>query len=124
MNLMYEDETYAIRGACYAVYNELGPGFLEAVYQEALAREFTMRGIPFSEQDEIRIMYHGEWLNQTYRADFICYGKIIVELKAVTNLIPGNGAQVMNYLKATGLRLGLLVNFGQETALAIQRIAI
>ena len=94
------------------VYNTLGSGFLESVYQEALAIEFTKRGIPFVKEKDLKIYYDGHELKQTYRADFVCYDSIIVELKAVSDLNDSHRSQVYNYLKATGFRLGLLYNFG------------
>lgn len=107
-----DPQTYAIIGACMAVHNELGPGFLEAVYQEALEIEFTRRGIPFVREKRLVIIYAGQRLKTPYDADFVCYDSIIVELKAVSNLIPKHEAQTIHYLKATGYERGLLVNFG------------
>jgi GxxExxY protein len=107
-----DPQTYAIIGACMAVHNELGPGFLEAVYQEALEIEFTRRGIPFIREKRLVITYGGERLKTPYDADFFCYDSIIVELKAVSGLIPKHEAQTVHYLKATGCERGLLVNFG------------
>ena len=121
--LLHEDEAYAIRGACYEVYKTLGCGFLEAVYQEALALEFKARGIPFSEQVEIAIHYKGEKLQHTYRPDFICYDKVIVELKALSVLATEHEAQVLNCLKAPDSDLALLVNFGHYPGVEIKRIA-
>ena len=103
------------------VYNVLGPGFLEAVYQEALELEFQKRGIPYEREKELKIYYEGVELKQTYRADFVCYGCVIVELKAVAELDDGNRSQVYNYLKATGYRLGLLFNFGHYDGLEYER---
>ena len=120
-NLFYRDESYKIRGALFAVHNELGCGFLERVYQDALEYEFKERGIPYEREKLIQIMYKGKPLGEPYRADFVCYGKIIVELKAVEELQGIHRAQVVNYLKATGMKLGLLVNFGEEFA-DIERI--
>lgn len=112
----YKEESYAIRGAVFAVHKELGCGFLERVYQDALEYEFKERGIPYEREKEIRIMYKGKPLGEPYRADFVCYGKIIIELKALTALENVHRAQVVNYLKATGMKLGFLVNFGEEWA--------
>ena len=103
------------------VYNTLGSGFLESVYQEALAIEFTKRGIPFVKEKELKIYYDGHELKQTYRADFVCYDSIIVELKAVSDLNDSHRSQVYNYLKATGFRLGLLYNFGYYDGLQYER---
>ena len=117
----YKAETYNIRGAIFAVHNELGNGFLERVYQDALEYEFRERGIPYEREKVIQIMYKGKPLGEPYRADFVCYGKIIVELKAVDELCGIHRSQVVNYLKATGMKLGLLGNFGEEFA-NIERI--
>ena len=124
MELVFEDETYAIRGAIYEVYKNLGSGFLEAVYQEALEIELALRGIPFKAQAEIEIKYKGKLLKQTYRADVLCYDKIILELKAVKTLLPEHEAQLQNYLRATGMKVGLLVNFCHYPGVAISRIVI
>lgn len=120
--LICENEAYAIRGACYAVYKTLGCGFLEAIYQEALALEFQARGIPFVEQTEIEIYYKGTKLQHTYRPDFVCYGNIIVELKALSALTSEHEAQALNYLKACNSTLALLVNFGHCPGVEIKRI--
>lgn len=117
----YKEETYKIRGAIFAVHKELGNGFLERVYQDALEFEFQARGIPYEREKDIQIMYKGKPLGEPYRADFVCYGKIIIELKAVEELQGIHRSQVINYLKATGMKLGLLVNFGEEFA-NIERI--
>ena len=119
--LVYPNEAYAINGAAMSVYNELGVGFLEAVYQEALEIEFAKRNIPFEREKELVIFYSGRRLRQTYKADFVCYGKIIVELKAVAHLDNAHRSQVYNYLKATGFKLGLLYNFGHENTLQQER---
>ena len=121
MLLHHNQESYAINGAAMQVYNKLGIGFLEAVYQEALAMEFTKRGIPFEREKELKIYYDGQELKQTYRADFVCYGDIIVELKAVSELDNSHRSQVYNYLKATGFKLGLLYNFGHADGLQYER---
>lgn len=123
-NLVYEKETYAIRGAIFEVYREMGCGFLEAVYQECLEKEFTRRGIPFTAQKELGLVYKGEPLKQTYKPDFICHGAIIVELKALSATTNEHKAQVLNYLKATGLKLGLLVNFGSHPKATIERLVL
>ena len=114
MNLIFKEESFAIIGAAMEVHNELGNGFLEAVYQEALAIEFKKRGIPFKQEVKLDINYKGHPLEKYYQADFICYNKIIVEIKAITELTGINKSQVINYLKATQLKLGILINFGQE----------
>ncbi len=110
--LIFRDEVFSIIGAAVEVHKELGPGFLEAVYQEALEIELAARGIPFEEQKTIRIRYKGNTLNKEYVADLLCFGKIIVELKALDRLSGSEKAQIINYLKATGLKCGVLINFG------------
>ena len=122
MALIYQNESYSINGAAIEVYNQLGHGFLEAVYQEALEKEFALRGIPYEREKELLIRYKGEVLKQTYKADFVCYGKVIVELKAVTDLNDSHRSQVFNYLRATGYRLGLLLNFGSVDGLERERL--
>ena len=99
----------------------MGCGFLEAVYQECLEKEFALRGIPFVSQKELKIWYKDEELKQRYKPDFICFDRIVVELKAVSGLLPEHQAQLMNYLEATKLRLGLLVNFGHYPMVEIVR---
>ena len=110
--MIYPEECYAIRGAIYEVYRELGNGFKEEVYQQCLEREFALRGIPFDAKKELRIFYKGEPIEKTYIPDFHCYEKIIVEIKAVEELTKEHRAQLLNYLRLTGCKLGLLVNFG------------
>lgn len=122
--IIYKDESYNIVGAAFHVYNNLGHGFLEAVYQEALEIEFLRRNIPYEREKELNIVYDGVQLKQTYKADFVCYGKIIVELKAVSELIDAHRSQVYNYLHATGYRLGLLFNFGCSDELEKERIVL
>ncbi len=122
--IIYKEESYKIVGAAFKVYNNLGHGFLEAVYQEALEIEFQRQGIPYEREKELKIMYDGVELKQTYKADFVCYGKIIVELKAVSNLDDAHRSQVYNYLHATGYRLGLLLNFGCSDELEKERIVL
>ena len=113
---LYQEESYKIRGAVFAVHNELGCGFLERVYQDALEYEFKERGIPYEREKLIQIMYKDKPLGEPYRADFVCYDKIIVELKALSELDGTHRAQVINYLKAAKMKLGLLVNFGEISA--------
>ena len=115
MSLIFEEETYAIIGAAMEVHKELGNGFLEAVYQEALAIEFVNRKIHVERESPLKIHYKNTQLSKVYIADFICYGKIIVELKAVLHLSVEHEAQLLNYLKATKLKLGLLINFGAKS---------
>ena len=119
--LYHSNESYAINGAAMQVYNVLGHGFLESVYQEALAIDFTKRGIPYQREKELKIYYDGKELQQTYRADFVCYDDIIVEIKAVSELDGSHRSQVYNYLKATGFKLGLLINFGHYNGIQIER---
>ncbi|MCK9167504.1 MAG: GxxExxY protein [Bacteroidales bacterium] len=115
MDLIYKQETYKIIGACMEVHKEMGYGFLEAVYHEALLLELKNQNIPFRSNAKLQISYKNNPLNKVYYADIICYDKIIIELKAMEALIPEHEAQVINYLKATGLELGLLVNFGAKS---------
>lgn len=122
--LLFEKETYAIRGAIFEVYREMGCGFLEAVYQECLEKELRMRDIPFVAQMELKLNYKGEALRQTYKPDLICFDMIIVELKALSETAGEHKAQVFNYLKATGMRLGLLVNFGCYPKATVERIVL
>jgi len=122
--IIYKEESYKIVGAAFKVYNVLGPGFLEAVYQEALEIEFQRQGIPFEREKDIKIFYEGIELKQSYRADFVCYDKIIVELKAVSSLDDAHHAQVYNYLHATGFKLGILLNFGYSEGLEKDRIVL
>ena len=119
---LLKEESYAIRGAIFEVYREIGCGFLEAVYQECLGKELCKQNIPFVSQPELELFYKQEKLKQTYKPDLICYGQIIVELKAVKELCDEHRAQLHNYLKATGLRLGFLVNFGHYPKATIERI--
>ena len=122
--IIYKEESYKIVGAAIQVYNTLGPGFLEAVYQEAFEIELQKQGIPFEREKELKITYDGIELKQTYKADFVCYDNIIVELKAVSELDDAHRSQVYNYLHATGNKLGLLLNFGSFSKLEQERIAI
>ena len=110
--LIYEKDTYEILGSIFRVYEDKGCGFLEAVYQEALTFELQHRIVPHTPQKELRIYYKERLLEKYYVADFLCYDSIIVELKAEKNLTNIDEAQLLNYLKATRLRLGLLINFG------------
>jgi GxxExxY protein len=114
-NLIYKDESYKIIGACFEVHKELGNGFLEAVYHEALEIELKMQQIPFERNKILTIYYKGIKLEKKYVADFVCYDKIIIELKALSQLASDHESQVLNYLKATDYKLGLLVNFGEPS---------
>ena len=120
--IYFKQESYDIIGAAMHVYNELGNGFLEAVYQEALGIELSKRTIPFEREKELNISYSGQTLIQTYKADFVCYDKIIIELKAVVAIDNSHRSQVFNYLKATGSKLGILLNFGNPNRLEYERI--
>ena len=114
-DFLYADETYIIIGAAMQVHKHLGPGFLESVYQEAMEMELAIQGIPFRSQQKIQVQYKGKNLQHFYIADFICYDKIVVELKAVSDILPIHSAQVLNYLVATSLKVGLLLNFNEES---------
>ena len=107
-----DPQTYAIIGAAMEIHGTLGHGFLEAVYQEAAVIEFPLRQIPFEREVQFEIHYKGTLLNTRYRADFVCFGNIIVEFKAQSQLTSADEAQLLNYLKATGFQRGLLINFG------------
>jgi len=122
--LFFEEETYAIRGAIFEVYRELGCGFLEAVYQECLEKELAARNIPFVAQPQLNLFYKGVKLNQTYRPDLICYDSVIVELKALSEIAGEHNAQLLNYLKATGHKVGLLVNFGSYPKAVVERLVL
>jgi len=122
--ILHKDECYQIQGAVFDVYREMGSGFLEAVYQECLGKELSKRGIPFIEHQELRLFYKGEMLRQTYIPDFICHESIIVELKALSVTTGAHKAQVLNYLKATRMCLGLLVNFGCHPKAIVERIVL
>jgi GxxExxY protein len=122
--IIYKDESYKIMGACFEVYKEMGCGFLEAVYQECLEIELASQGIVFRPQAELALHYKGKTLKQLYVPDFICWEKIILEIKAVKELAPEHRAQVHNYLHATGHKLGLLVNFGHYPKVEYERIVL
>jgi GxxExxY protein len=119
--LLYKEEVYAIVGAAMEVYNELGSGFLEAVYQEAMEIELNRTEIAFEPQKLLRISYKGEQLKKEYIADIVCYDKIIVELKALDRLSGTEESQIINYLKATGIKVGVLINFGSHKKLEWKR---
>ena len=112
---MRDERTYKIIGAAIEVHRELGCGFLEAVYQEALGREFSIQGISYMAQSIIDISYKGMPLEKKYQPDFVCYEEVIVEIKAISSLSGVEEAQIINYLKATGLKVGLLLNFGTKS---------
>ncbi len=120
--LLFKDEVYAIIGAAMEVHNVLGSGFLEAVYPEAMEIEEQARDIPYESHQKLKIMYKDRALEKEYEADQVCYGQIIVELKALDRLTSREEAQLLNYLKATGLRVGLLINFGSVGKLEWKRL--
>ncbi len=120
--IVLKDESYRIMGACFEVYTEMGCGFLEPVYQECMQLELAIRGIPFQPKMELELQYKGTLLEKKYIPDVICFGTVIVEIKALKELCNGHRAQVHNYLKATGIRLGLLVNFGHYPKVEYERI--
>lgn len=121
-DLLYKDEVYAIVGAAMEVYNDLGPGFLENVYQEAMEIESDERKIPNKPRQEIHIKFKGKLLKKFYIADLICYDKIIVEIKAMDKLTLREEGQLLNYLKATGMKAGVLINFGHYPSLEWKRL--
>jgi GxxExxY protein len=124
MEIIFKEESYQIMGACFEVYKEMGCGFLEAVYQECLEIEFASLPIPFRPKAQLVLKYKNNLLKQKYEPDFICFDKIVVELKAVQEVDDIHRAQVYNYLKATGHRLGLLVNFGLHPKVQYERIVV
>ncbi|EGF89467.1 GTP-binding signal recognition particle [Asticcacaulis biprosthecium C19] len=123
-DVLFRDEVFAIQGAIFDVNREMGSGFLEAVYQECLAKEFELRNIPFSQHKTVSLTYKGQALTQTYQPDFICYEAIILELKVCQEISSAHRAQILNYLKATKLRLGLLINFGTHPKAQIERFVL
>jgi GxxExxY protein len=124
MALLFKDEVYTIVGAAFEVYNDLGPGFLEAVYQEALAMELTERHIPFVAHKELKIFYKGRALIKSYIPDFTCYDSIILEIKAIESLSPADQAQILNYMNAAQLTTGILINFGTAKSLQWRRLIL
>lgn len=120
--LLLKDEVFAIYGAAIEVHRYLGSGYLEAVYQEALEVEFRRRGIPFHSQKQLAIVYKDVLLTKGYVADIVCYDQVIAELKATERLTSIDEAQIINYLKVTGLRVGLLINFGSKGTLERKRL--
>ena len=123
MKIIHREESYAVMGACFEVYKEKGCGFLESVYQECLALEFELRNVPFSSQPALHLRYKGIPLKHEYVPDFICFDRIVMELKAVSRLADEHRAQLHNYLRATGHHLGLLINFGHYPKVQYERIA-
>lgn len=124
MELIFKDEGYAIMGAAMEVHRELGSGFLESVNQEALEMELSRRQIPFESQQTVKIIYKGAVLRKEFIADLICFEKILVELKAQDGLSGKEEAQVLNYLKATGKKVGLVINFGSHPKLEWKRLVL
>jgi len=120
--VIWKDESYAVIGACFAVYKDKGRGFLEPAYHECLEIEFESQRIPFLSKPPQTLQYRGRTLVQTFTPDFICYDKIVVEIKAVSALIDEHRAQLLNYLTATGCELGLLVNFGHYPGMEYERL--
>ena len=113
--IIYEQKSYKIIGACIEVHKELGSGFLEGVYQEALEMEFENLGIPFEREKELLIYYKNRKLQKKYKSDFICYNQILIELKALNYLTSEHESQIINYLKVTNLKIGFLFNFGEKS---------
>lgn len=124
MVLIYKEESYAIMGAMFEVYREMGAGFFEPTYHECVIREFGWQKLPAVHEPKIEIAYKGETLEKRCEPDFVCFGKIILELKACKHLEDSHRAQVHNYLRATGFQLGLLVNFGHTPGLEWERIVL
>ena len=120
-DILYKDESYKIIGSCMKVHAELGAGFLESVYQEALEKQFIKDGVPYVREKLLKIQFDGEQLKKTFKADFVCYDTIVVELKAAICIHKDYTDQIYNYLKSTKLQLGILVNFG-ERSLVYKRI--
>ena len=119
--LILGDESYAVIGAAMEVHRALGPGFLEKVYQEAMQLELGARSIPFEAEKPIEIAYKGQCLSQRYYADLVCFEQILVEMKALKQLSGKEEAQILNYLRATGAKVGLLINFGSHGKLEHKR---
>ena len=118
---IFKKESYDIIGVAMAVHRELGLGFLEAIYQEALEEELKTAGIPYVREDNLNVYYKNKLLSKSYQADFICYGEIILELKASSDMSTSHQSQLINYLRVANLKLGLLINFG-KTSLEYKRI--
>lgn len=123
-SIIYRVESFEIMGACFEVYKEKGCGLVESVYQECLQIELGLRNIPFKAPQELVLTYKGRPLKSKFKPDFICYGKIVLEIKAVSGLTDEHRAQVQNYLRATGMKLALLVNFGHYPKVEYERIAL
>jgi GxxExxY protein len=122
--IIHPEESYAIQGACFEVYKDKGCGYLEEVYHECLKIEFGIRGLPFRSKEPMPLVYKGHTLSTVYKPDFICFDKIILEIKAVTSLANIYRAKVQHYLRSSGFRLGLLVNFHNHPKLELERILL
>ena len=122
--LLFEEETFKILGACFEVYNEIGCGFLEPLYQGCLEIELNLQDIPFVPQNVLDLSYKGIILKHKYQPDFICFDKIVLEIKAVDKLIDEHRAQLINYLNAAKIKVGLLVNFGHYPKLGYERFIV
>ena len=122
--IVYKDESYRIMGACFEVYKVMGSGFVEPVYQECMELELAIQGLPFRPQAALSLSYKNRQLRRKYTPDFILFDKIVLEIKAIKELADEHRAQVFNYLKATGCRLGLLVNFGHYPKVEYERIVL
>lgn len=123
-DLLFKEEVFQVVGAAIEVYNELGAGFLESVYQEAIELELSSRAIPFRSQVPLRIKYKDHVLQKQFVADLICFGAVLVELKAMDQFTKREEAQILNYLRATGLRVGLIINFGDPGRLDWKRFIL
>ena len=123
-HLLYAEDAFRLRGAIFHVYRAMGAGFLEAVYQECLEIELARRGIPFMARQPLALTYEGALLKQSYVADLVCFDRIVIELKATRAIAAEHRAQLINYLRATGMKLGLLVNFGAAPGVEIERFAL
>jgi GxxExxY protein len=124
VEIIYKEESYAIMGAYFEVYKNKGCGFVEPVYQDCMEIELELQKVSFIPQKKLTLSYKGRPLKHTYEPDFICYDKVILEIKAVSKLADEHRAQVQNYLRATGFKLGLLVNFGHYPKIEYERIVI
>jgi GxxExxY protein len=120
--ILLKDEVYAIVGAAIEVHKEMGSGFLEAIYQEGMELELSDRGIPYTPQELLQVRYKGRLLKKYYLADFICFGSVLVEIKAIEKISGREESQMLNYLKATGLRAGIILNFGKDGLLDWKRM--
>ncbi|MGE4513005.1 GxxExxY protein [Chryseobacterium taeanense] len=113
--ILYKDESYKIIGICMDIHSTLGNGFAEAVYSEILEKEFIKNNIPYEKEKMLKIFFKGEELNKRYKADYVCYNEIVIELKSTTFLHENFSGQLLNYLKATNKKLGILINFGEKS---------